>query len=100
VKIFFKKKYSKVLHGRDLSGKVAIVTGCNTGIGFETAYSLSRHGCKVIMACRNIAETKKAIETIKTRKNTAAELCFPLEIDLSSLSSVKSFADNIKKKIK
>lgn len=37
----------EVLHGLDLSGKVAVVTGSNVGIGFETARSLILHGCTV-----------------------------------------------------
>lgn len=87
----------KVLHGRDLSGKVALITGCNTGIGFETAYSLMSHGCKIIMACRNLEETLKAIETLTSRRNQAAELCVPLKLDLSSLENVKLCAENCKK---
>ncbi|KAI1306781.1 WW domain-containing oxidoreductase [Halotydeus destructor] len=41
----------RVLQGRDLSGKVAIVTGGNCGIGYETCRALAYHGARVIMAC-------------------------------------------------
>lgn len=37
----------EILHGVDLTGKVAVVTGSNVGIGFETARSLVLHGCTV-----------------------------------------------------
>lgn len=39
---------------------VAIVTGCNGGIGKETVKDLARRGCRVIMACRNMKEAHKA----------------------------------------
>lgn len=42
----------QVLHGKDLSGKLAVITGANAGIGLETAKSLAFHGCEVILACR------------------------------------------------
>ena len=46
----------------DLKGKTAIVTGANTGIGYETALDLYQKGAKVIMACRN---KDKALDAIK-----------------------------------
>lgn len=45
-------KALEILHGKDLSGKVAIITGANAGIGFETARSLAFHQCEVVFACR------------------------------------------------
>ncbi|XP_077283492.1 WW domain-containing oxidoreductase [Arctopsyche grandis] len=87
----------QVLHGRDLSGKVAFVTGCNTGIGFETAYSLARHGCKVIMACRDMSNTQKAINEIRSKREQSGELCIPLALDLSSLENVKLCAESCSK---
>ncbi|XP_031833660.1 WW domain-containing oxidoreductase isoform X2 [Nomia melanderi] len=85
-----------VLYGRDLRDKVAIVTGANTGIGFETARSLALHGCKVILACRDIKKGEEAIQKIqKERENVN---CETLELDLSSLHSVKEAAEKFKQK--
>ncbi|CAH8680304.1 unnamed protein product [Schistosoma rodhaini] len=43
-----------------LDGKIAIVTGCNTGIGFHTASELARRGATIIMACRNMERANEA----------------------------------------
>ncbi|VDO98597.1 unnamed protein product [Schistosoma curassoni] len=43
-----------------LDGKMAIVTGCNTGIGLYTASELARRGATIIMACRNTERANKA----------------------------------------
>jgi NAD(P)-dependent dehydrogenase (short-subunit alcohol dehydrogenase family) len=45
-----------------LTGKIAIVTGSNTGIGYETALDLFQKGAKVFVACRNEEKAKSAIE--------------------------------------
>ncbi|XP_067002750.1 WW domain-containing oxidoreductase [Anabrus simplex] len=84
----------QILHGRDLTGKVAIVTGANTGIGYETARSLAFHGCTVVFACRSVSKAQEAIERIKNeRPNTK---CDALELDLASLRSVRAFATTFK----
>lgn len=88
----------QVLHGRDLSGQVAIVTGANAGIGFETAKSLAKHGCHVILACRNLQSAEEAIESIRADKARAADDCEAMKLDLASLSDVLAFAEAVKKK--
>ena len=49
----------EALNGMNLNGKLAIVTGCNAGIGKETVRLLAKHGCKVIMACRILPKRNK-----------------------------------------
>lgn len=87
-----------MLHGKDLSGQVAIITGANTGIGYETARSLAIHGCHVVFACRNVSIAEEAIEKIRMGQPEAGKNCEALRIDLSSLSNVVAFSDVIKKK--
>jgi retinol dehydrogenase-13 len=72
----------------DLSGRVAVVTGANRGMGKETARELARLGCTVILGCRNQGRGEAAADEInKATRGTA----IPLELDLSSLASVRSF---------
>ncbi|XP_012054566.1 PREDICTED: WW domain-containing oxidoreductase-like [Atta cephalotes] len=87
-----------VLHGRDLRNKVALITGANTGIGFETARSLALHGCNVILACRDMKKANDAIRRIQQEKDIAN--CVALEMDLSSLSSVREAAEQFKQRFK
>lgn len=44
----------QVVRGVDLTGKCAVITGANTGIGFETLRALASTGCHVIAACRDL----------------------------------------------
>src|SRR5215203_1359692 len=72
------------------SGKLAIVTGANTGIGFETARILARKGARVILACRNPQKAQQAV----TRIIRGAPLAKvePQVLDLSDLDAVRAFA--------
>ncbi|XP_078236609.1 WW domain-containing oxidoreductase isoform X3 [Pogona vitticeps] len=54
----------EILQGRDMSGKTVIVTGANSGIGFETAKSLALHGAHIILACRNMVRANEAVQRI------------------------------------
>lgn len=81
-----------VLEGLDLTGKVALVTGANAGIGFETARSLAAHGAMVLLACRDQARGEAAVDRIR-RRHPAAQL-EARALDLASLESVRRFAEN------
>ncbi|KAL3282813.1 hypothetical protein HHI36_005978 [Cryptolaemus montrouzieri] len=90
--IFSAKCMSKVR----LDGKTAIVTGCNTGIGKETAKDFFQRGAKVIMACRNVASANQAAEDIKRRsENSIPGELQVVELDLSSLESVRRCAGEL-----
>ena len=54
----------------DLSGKYAIVTGGNSGIGKETALDLAKQGCFVIIGARDTKKSEKAVEDIKIKSNS------------------------------
>jgi NAD(P)-dependent dehydrogenase (short-subunit alcohol dehydrogenase family) len=74
----------------DQTGKTAIVTGANAGVGFETALALYEKGALVIVACRSMDKSQEAIEKIK--QHPGAGTLEPGLLDLSSLASVKQFA--------
>jgi NAD(P)-dependent dehydrogenase (short-subunit alcohol dehydrogenase family) len=71
-------------------GRIAIITGANTGLGFETALEFAKKEIKVVMACRNEQKAKAAMAEIKKRV-PQAELEF-MALDLMDLSSVRLFA--------
>lgn len=75
----------------DQSGKTAIVTGANSGTGFEAARGLARKGAHVVMACRNLEKGEKARQQILAEVPDAAlDL---MALDLADLASVEAFAD-------
>ncbi|KZP27446.1 NAD(P)-binding protein [Athelia psychrophila] len=73
----------------DLSGKVAVVTGANTGIGWETAKALLEHNAKVYIAARSPERAHKAIEELKS---VTGKQAYFLKLDLADLKSVKAAA--------
>ncbi|RMX45186.1 hypothetical protein pdam_00022662 [Pocillopora damicornis] len=82
-----------VLNGEDLSGKVAIVTGANSGIGFETAKALALHGAHVILACRNMNKANRAAAMIRQTPEAYVEAML---LDLASFTSIKNFAEEFR----
>lgn len=70
----------------DLTGKVAVITGANSGIGFHTADQLARKGAQVVLACRDTTAGEKAAAKIPGQ--TSVE-----ELDLASQASVRAFAE-------
>ncbi|HEY1833003.1 MAG TPA: oxidoreductase [Solirubrobacteraceae bacterium] len=74
----------------DQSGRTAIVTGANSGLGLVTARELARRGAHVVMACRNTTKGAEAIKRIQAEIPSAKLELLPL--DLGDLSSVESFA--------
>eukprot|EP01084_Bolivina_argentea_P273976 466818_1 len=79
----------------DLTGKIALVTGCNTGIGKETARVLAIQGAKVYMLCRNMQKANAArndlIKSIKSKENKTFDenKLIIIQLDLSSLLSIR-----------
>jgi NAD(P)-dependent dehydrogenase (short-subunit alcohol dehydrogenase family) len=82
----------------NLNGKVVIVTGANSGLGYYTTLAFARKGAEVIMAVRNTEKGKSAAKNIKASMNRA-DLKL-MQLDLADLDSVKSFAENFKKEYK
>ena len=74
----------------DLSGRVALVTGANRGMGKETARELARMGAEVILGCRSLACGDAAADEIAA--TTGNSRVTALELDLSSLASVRACA--------
>jgi WW domain-containing oxidoreductase len=80
---------NKVLAGIDLSGKRILITGCNSGIGFETMNALAANGAHVIGVARTLAGAKKACDEVGLSST-------PVECDLADLDSVAAAAEKIR----
>ena len=79
----------------DQKGRIAIVTGSSSGIGFEAAKVLADKNAKVIIAVRNLDKGKSALDKIKSENKNAN--VFLMQLDLADLKSVKHFAEEYKK---
>jgi NAD(P)-dependent dehydrogenase (short-subunit alcohol dehydrogenase family) len=77
----------------DLSGKVFVVTGANSGIGFEAARALASKGGLVVLGCRSVDRGNEAADRIRAAQQAAATEVRAL--DLASLASVRAFAAEV-----
>nr|XP_019919816.2 retinol dehydrogenase 11 isoform X1 [Crassostrea gigas] len=90
VKLHKGKCHSK----KNLEGKTIIVTGANSGIGFETALDLAKRNGRVILACRNLERGEAARNKIVQLSGNTDVVC--RRVDLSVMSSIRKFVDVIK----
>jgi protochlorophyllide reductase len=75
----------------DLTGRRAIVTGANAGLGLQIAHGLAAHGAEVVLACRN--STKAEAAAAEIRAHTPEAHVSVGRLDLADLDSVAAFAD-------
>jgi NAD(P)-dependent dehydrogenase (short-subunit alcohol dehydrogenase family) len=80
----------------DQTGRTAVITGANTGLGYETAAALAAKGANVVLAVRNLERGKGAADLI-SRRTPGASVALQ-ELDLTSLESVRAAADELRSK--
>ena len=79
----------------DLGGRTFVVTGANSGLGFETSRELARHGAHVILTARDTAKGDAAVEAIKAEQPGASvEARY---MDLADLETVADFAESVER---
>lgn len=76
-----------------LAGKIALVTGANSGLGLETTIGLAKAGAQVLMACRNPAKATAALDAV--RGLAPAAQVEAIALDLSDLSSIRACAQAV-----
>ena len=81
-----------MFHSTISAVKTAIITGANSGIGQQIALDLAKQGARVYLACRNNEKASQAADEIISACPAAKDRCHILELDTSSLSSVRSCA--------
>uniref|UniRef100_UPI00398F3FF0 retinol dehydrogenase 13-like n=1 Tax=Pristiophorus japonicus TaxID=55135 RepID=UPI00398F3FF0 len=82
----------------DLTGKTAIITGANTGIGKSIALDFAQRNARVILACRNLERGQRAEREIRLRSGNSKVHLYVL--DTSSMESVREFSQRFKEEVK
>jgi NAD(P)-dependent dehydrogenase (short-subunit alcohol dehydrogenase family) len=78
----------------DQTGRVAVITGANTGLGYETALALAEHGAHIVLAVRNLDKGKDAAKLIG-RRSPGRSVALQ-ELDLKSLDSIRAAANQLR----
>ncbi len=80
----------------DMTGKIVIITGANSGLGLESTRAITAKGATVVMACRNLTKAENAkSEVLRTVPSGTLDV---MQLDNASLDSVRAFADAFKAK--
>ena len=80
----------------DLTGKVVVITGANSGLGLASTKAMAAKGATVVMACRNLGKAEQAkAEVLAGNRNAKLDV---MQLDNASLASVRAFADAFKAK--
>ncbi len=80
----------------DLTGKVIVVTGANSGLGFESAKTFAEKGATVVMTARNMSKGEKAkTDILQAHPRATVDL---MQLDVGNLASVREFVDTFKAK--
>lgn len=80
----------------DVSNRICLITGANSGIGKAVALQCAKIGIKVIIACRNAERGNQALREIQ--EETGHSLTELMLVDLSSMSSIRKFSNDFQKK--
>ena len=77
---------------KSLNGKTVLITGGNSGLGFETAVELARRGARLIIGCRNTKNVENRIRLL----SPMVESVDVVRLDLTSFDSIRKFSEEIK----
>lgn len=78
----------------DLTGRRAVITGANSGLGLRTAVGLARAGAEVVLACRSEEKGRQALQEVRTLSSSSTDVELR-RLDLADLASVRAFADDL-----
>jgi len=78
----------------NLHGRHVVITGANSGIGFEAARAFAAKGAHVVLACRTRSKGEEAVARIR-EASPSAQLTLE-SLDLASLASIRAFADRVR----
>jgi len=72
-----------------------VITGANSGIGFEACKRLAQQGHRLVLSCRTQAKAEDAVERLIKEESTSSALLVPAECNLASTASIRAFADRL-----
>lgn len=91
MKLWTRRPHGQFTKDVKIDGKIVIITGGSTGIGFQAALDLAKRGGRIYLACRNLVKTDVACKEIIHQSEN--ENVYSKQLDLSSFESIRNFVD-------